>query len=51
MKHTYRIPLKKSMRHMDNSGIIDLMIKKFDAGGIKKLSIGTGRITSRRSKL
>jgi hypothetical protein len=47
----YRLPLNKSMRHMDNSGNIDLMIKLHDAGGINKLSIGTGRITSQRSKL
>jgi hypothetical protein len=36
---------------MDKSGIIDLMIKLRDAGGIKKLSIGIGRITGQRSKL
>jgi hypothetical protein len=47
----YRHPLNKSMRHMDNSGNIDLMIKLRDAGGINELSIGTGRITSQRSKL
>jgi hypothetical protein len=36
---------------MDNLGNIDLMMKLRDAGGINKLSIGTGRITSHRSKL
>jgi hypothetical protein len=50
MTQDYRHPLNKSMRHMNNSDNIDLMIKLRDAGGIKELSIGTGRITSRRSK-
>jgi hypothetical protein len=36
---------------MDNSSNIDLMIKLRDAGGVKKLSIGTGRITIWRRKL
>jgi hypothetical protein len=47
----YRLPLNKSMRHTNNLGNLDLMIKICDAGGINKLSIGIGRITSRRSKL
>jgi hypothetical protein len=46
MKQDYRLPLNKSMRHMDNPGNIDLMIKLHDEGGINKLSIGTRRITS-----
>jgi hypothetical protein len=36
---------------MDNSGSIELRIKLFDAVGIKKISIGTGRITIKRSKI
>jgi hypothetical protein len=36
---------------MNNSGNIDLMIKLRDAGGINEISIGTGTITSQRSKI
>jgi hypothetical protein len=36
---------------MDNSESIDLIIKLHDVGGINELSVGTGRISSRRSKL
>jgi hypothetical protein len=39
------------MADTGNSGTIDLMIKIHDAGGINKLSTGTGRITNQRSKL
>jgi hypothetical protein len=32
----YRLPLNKSMRHMEDSGSIDLMMKLCDAGGINQ---------------
>jgi hypothetical protein len=34
--HAYRLPLKKRMRHMEDFGSIDLMMKLCDAGGINQ---------------